>query len=72
MATNVADITYRVSSGYVDIFMNLYLFAMDPKLLFKEALAFQELPDHGLTWRQIAILSGKHLIIIIIIIIILT
>ena len=33
-----------------------HLFAVDPKLLVKEALAFQELTDHGLTGRKIAIL----------------
>lgn len=38
----------EVNSGHADI-MNSYLFAMDPKLAVKEALAFQELPDHGLT-----------------------
>lgn len=29
--------------------LNPYLFAQDPKLFFKEALALQELPDHGFT-----------------------
>lgn len=45
--------------GYLDIFRTLYLFAVDPKLMFEEALTFQELPDHGLTWGQVAILKGK-------------
>ena len=32
------------------------LFAVDPKLVVKEALALQELTDHGLTGRKIPIL----------------
>ena len=52
----------EVNSGYGKIFINPYLFAMDAKLLVKEALAFQELPHHGLTRRQITILTGKHVI----------
>ena len=41
-------------------FRNPYLFAIDPKLVVKEALTLQELPDHGLPRGQIAILTGKH------------
>lgn len=36
-----------------------YLFAVESKLLIKEALAFQELPHHRFTWRQVTILT-KH------------
>lgn len=40
--------------------MSSYLFAIPPKRFVKETLALQELPDHGLTRRQISILTGKY------------
>lgn len=40
-------------------FYESYFFAMDSKLVVKKALTLQELPDHGLTRGQIAILMRK-------------
>lgn len=37
----------------------LYLFAMDAKFLLEEALAFQELANHGLSRGQVPILRDK-------------
>lgn len=46
-------------AGLFGLCRNLYLFAVDAKFLVEKALAFQELPDHGLSRGQVAILRGK-------------
>lgn len=53
--------TVRSSTYCVHVISFPYLFAVNSKLLVKEALAFQELPHHRFTWRQVAILT-KYLI----------